>query len=111
MFVSSLIQKHSRQVVGVETLLNDHLMRLRRIVRARAHGAIPKLDGRTPFRIRSGLIHTVWVVDHDVVAPLTGSGSHRDHHAISSPIVLKTLFLILIAPELKAIGPILLIPI
>src|ERR1035438_7718646 len=44
-------------------------MPLRRIIEARAHGAVPPFHRRRSLRIRRRLVDAVGVIDYDVVAP------------------------------------------
>jgi len=110
-FVSAANQQVSREVGLVQTLLDDDLMSLRWIIVASAHGTVPKFHSCSPLRIRSGLIDAVGIVYHDVVASFAGPSRHRNNHPIASTVIFETLLLVLIAAQLVARAPSLLVPI
>src|SRR5256885_1827442 len=81
-----------------------------KVVQARAHAPVPPLDATLPFDIGLRLIHGMRIIDYHVIAPFARPRSLRHDHAITGPGVFKTVLLVLIVSELKAVAPALLIP-
>jgi len=95
----------------VQPLLNHHLVPAGEIVQPGGHGAVEPLHRRAPFGIRFGLIHTVRIVHNHHVGPFSGSRSaYGGRDAIARAIILEAVLLVLIAGQLVALAPALLIP-
>jgi hypothetical protein len=73
---------------------------------------VEPLHRRAPFGIRFGLIHTVRIIHHHDIGPFPGGGSaYGSCDAIASVIILESMLLVLIAGQLVALAPALLVPI
>ena len=111
MLVSSAHQQIAGEVRLVQALLDDDLMPLRRIIEARAHGAVPPFHRRRSLRIRRRLVDAVGVIDDDVVAAFSRSRRHRHYDPVAGPVIFEPLLLVLIVSELEPAAPALLVPV
>ena len=95
----------------MQTLLDHYLVARVHVVEARRHAAVPPIDGPLACQVRLCLIHTVGVIDDDIVPPLAGTGAQRHHHTVPRSRVFKTALLVLIVAKPIAVSPAALIPV
>jgi len=96
----------------VQPLLNHHLVPTGEIVQAGGHGAVEPLYRRAPLGIGFGLVHTVRIVHHHDIGPFPGGRSaYGSRDTIARMIILEAMLLVLIAGQLVALAPALLVPI
>src|SRR5207248_1369655 len=75
------------------------------------HGTVKPFHGAPPLGIRLGLIHAVRIIDDDDIGTFTGRRTlYRGRDPRAGAIIIEAVLLILIAGELIAVAPVLLVP-